>query len=128
MHSGQGINDCPYLAVLSVPRQQLKYDLGHISVFDQEQAQSARDTSVTAHLSLSPDTPLAIFAAALPPVPSKLVQKIKSGQFIEIAELLPETLAFSEFDEEADKGKGKKRVVKPILDWVQCFSLYTAII
>ena len=40
----QGTYDFPYPAVLSVPRQQSESDLGHIPVFDLEQAQSARDT------------------------------------------------------------------------------------
>ena len=93
-------------------------------MFNLEQAQSTRDTLVAVHLSPPPDTPIAIFGAGLPPVPSKLVQKIESGQLIEIAELLPEKVAFSEFEEDAENGKGKKRLVTSILDWVQCFSLY----
>ena len=113
---------------MSVPRQQSESDLGHIPLFDLEKAQSARETSLVVHLSPPPDTLIAIFGAGLPLVPSKLVQKIESGQFIEIAELLPEKQAFSEFEEDADKGKGKKRLVTSILDWVQCFSLYMAII
>ena len=103
-------------------------DLRLIPVFDLEQAQTARDTPLAAHLSPPPDTPIAIFGAGLPPVPSKLLQKIESMQFIEIAELLLEKLAFSEFEEDADKGKGKKRLVTSILNWAQCFSPYAAII
>ena len=36
-------------------------------------------------------------------VPCKLVQKIERGQIIEIAKLLLEKLAFSEFEEDAEK-------------------------
>ena len=74
-------------------------------MFDLEQAQSARDTPLAVHLSPPTYKPIAIFGVGLPLVPSKLVQKIESGQFIEIAELLPEKLAFSEFEEDAEKGR-----------------------
>ena len=65
----------PYPAVLLVPRQQSESDLGHIPVFDLEQAQSARDTLLAVHLSPPPDTPIAIFGAGLPRCPANLFKK-----------------------------------------------------
>lgn len=65
----------------------------------------------------------------LPPVPGKLVKKIQEGQFIEMADLLPERL--SSHGESEDQGKATKpkhKAVTSILDWIQCFGIYVAII
>ena len=74
-----------------------------------------------------PNTSQAVFGAGRPPVPSKLVQRIEQGEFIELSDLLPERLALGTADESA-KGKAKKKIIPTILEWVQCFSLYTAIV
>ena len=70
-----------------------------------------------------------LFGTGLPPVSNKLVKRIQEGQFIEIAELLPEQLAASTVDEDQTKSsKSKSKAIFNILDWVQSFSLHTAII
>lgn len=80
------------------------------------------------HTSPLPKASQAILGAGLPPVPSKLVRRIECGEFIELSELLPEKLSFDVAEEDSGKGKSKKKLITSILEWVQCFSLYTAII
>ena len=67
-----------------------------------------------------------LFGAGLPPVPAKLVKRIEDGEFIEMIELLPERLAMSSVDDRLSKPK--RRSIQNILEWVQCFGLYIAII
>ena len=72
------------------------------------------------------DTMLSI-EAGLPPVPRLLASRIESGAFIEMLELSPEqqgTLS----SETPDKGKSKQQVVCNILEWIQCFGLYTTVV
>ena len=69
--------------------------------------------------------------AGLPPVPAKLVSKIEAGEFIDMGELIPDRLgvARSFSNEEAGKvAKQKRRVVASIMEWVQCFGIYIAVI
>ena len=57
------------------------------------------------------------------PVPAKLVKKIQEGLFIEMAELLLETLSSPEYAavDEPTSQKQKPREVTNIVDWVQMF-------
>ena len=74
--------------------------------------------------------------AGLPPVPQKLVAKIQSGEFVDMAELLPDRMGLSAArndlatDEKEGKqgSKSKRRQVTNILEWVQCFSIYMAVV
>ena len=66
-----------------------------------------------------------------PPVPKKLANKIESGEFVDMAELLPDRLGCTRSLALEDKGgvpKSKRRAVTNILEWIQCFSVYIAII
>ena len=74
-------------------------------------------------------TPLYI-SGGLPPVPAKLANRIQEGHFIEMAELLPESLRGSNsYDEDQLKSsKPKNPGISSIIDWIQCFSVYMAII
>ena len=63
--------------------------------------------------------------AGRPPVPTKLM-KIESGVFIEMAELLPERLGVLGTDDDA-KQKPKKWSLS-ILEWLQCYAVYVAVI
>ena len=68
----------------------------------------------------------------MPPIPGRLVEKIPSGQFVEISELLPDhigSLSGNPVLDDEDKASSKaRRQVTTILEWVRCFSLYMAVI
>ena len=79
------------------------------------------------------DAAMLSIGAGLPPVPHKLVQKIQSGEFVDMAELLPDRMGIQSTYEPDEKDgkrsiKSKRRQVTGILEWVQCFSIYTAVI
>ena len=67
----------------------------------------------------------------LPPVPGKLAKRIQSGQFIELAELLPDQLgAITALpDEDGSKAsKSSPKQISSIIEWIQCFGIYTAVL
>ena len=65
----------------------------------------------------------------LPPIAKKLFERIEAGSFIEMAELLPENLnLFTTTDADQSIYKIKRRVVTNIVEWLQCFSTYVAIV
>ena len=67
--------------------------------------------------------------AGLPPVPQKLAQKIQSGDYVDMTELLPDHLGISDIKLSSDKQQGsKKKGISSILEWVQCFSIYVSVI
>ena len=77
--------------------------------------------------------PVLSIGASLPPVPRKLVNRIQTGEFVDMAELLPDrmgvTLAplFADDKDEKQPVKTKRRQVTNILEWVQCYSIYVAV-
>ena len=66
----------------------------------------------------------------MPPIPAKLAKRIQEGQFIEIAELLPDFLRGPNPSDEDQLKSSKIRTwaITNIIDWIQCFSVYIAII
>jgi hypothetical protein len=66
----------------------------------------------------------------LPPVPNKLVVRIQAGEFIDMAEFLPDRLGINTTPSKDDKQatKQKRRQVTNILDWIQYFSIYVAVL
>ena len=66
----------------------------------------------------------------LPPIPARLVKRIEDGQFVEMAEPLPDHLSSSPYTDEdqAKSSKVKYKEVLNIIEWLQCFSLYIAVI
>ena len=69
----------------------------------------------------------------LPPIPARLVEKVQSGQFVELAELLPDHIGSLSGNPALDnesktRSKQSKHQVSTILEWVQCFSLYWTVI
>ena len=57
----------------------------------------------------------------LPPVTRKMVTKIEAGEFIDMADLLPDRLSCYHGHATEDENKSKKRCVSNILEWIQCF-------
>ena len=69
--------------------------------------------------------------AGLPPVPRKIVTKIQSEDFVDMSELLPDQLGCSksgQASEDLSTPKSKKRQVSTILEWIQCFGIYMAVL
>ena len=67
----------------------------------------------------------------LPPVPGKLVEKIRRWEFIEMHELLPELLANQKAEEGAEQPGGRKKPRRCILDvnaWLQCFAMFVGVV
>ena len=67
-----------------------------------------------------------------PPIPEKLVTKIQSEEYVELAELLPDNV---EVLRKADtqpsaQGQGQRQLrrVSNLSTWVQCFTTYAAIL
>ena len=69
-----------------------------------------------------------IVGAAVPPVPSKLVERIKAAEFVDMAELLPERMGMLSTDEPSSKQKVRPYSVSSITEWVECFNVYLSVI
>ena len=68
-----------------------------------------------------------LISSSLPPVPAEVVQRVKKGLFIEMTEFSPNFLDSAEFN----TGKWPPKllhVVSDIVEWVQCFGIYVAIV
>ena len=109
--------------------------LQHVQEFDEAQThhqfevtEPAIPSQSTSHLKTM--LPPVLISGGLPPVPAKLVKRIQEGSFVEMAELLPETLSSLEYGTNEDPAgqKRKHQEVSNIVDWVQCFGIYIAII
>ena len=78
--------------------------------------------------SLYKDGSSIFIGAAVPPVPPKLVERIKAGDFIDMAELLPDCMGTSKLSmDESTKQKVRRRPVSNIIKWVQCFNVYLSV-
>ena len=65
----------------------------------------------------------------LPPIPEKLIRRIQDGHFINMAELLPDNLeATNSTEDDHANAKRKQQEVTQIMDWIQCFSTYIAVV
>ena len=82
--------------------------------------------STTSTLHQTKSVPPVLITGGLPPVPARLVKRMQEGLFVEMAELLLETLSSSEYaaGEEPTAQKQKLREVSNIVDWVQCFGIF----
>lgn len=63
-------------------------------------------------------------------VPSKLAQRIWAGQFVDMAELLPEKLGQPEQVDQEDKEARKRRRKRIVsaLQWIECFHSYIGLV
>ena len=103
--------------------------LGNLLTLSHNPVSTAAVPSVTQQSTEEVSTPLYV-SGGLPPIPAKLAKHIQDGHFIEMVKLLPESLrGFNSYDEDQLKSsKPKHQEISNIINWIQCFSLYTAII
>ena len=74
----------------------------------------------------SKDTDLCI-GAGLPPIPSRLVTRIEAGEFIDMAELIPDHLGPAT-TLTLPKPSKRHHDISNILEWIRCFSAYITVI
>ena len=77
--------------------------------------------STTSTLHQTKSVPPVLITGGLPPVPARLVKRMQEGLFVEMAEVLPETLSSSEY------AAGEEPTAH-IVDWVQCFGIFIAVV
>jgi len=90
-----------------------------------------RTSSVPAARTQTSTTTLPMYiGGGIPPIPEKLVHCIQKGNFIDMAELLSANLEIANAtDEDHSKVNGHKlQQVTNIMDWIQCFSTYIAVV
>ena len=83
----------------------------------------------TSNSVIQPSHPL-LLGGRIPPIPPKLHKKIIEGHYIDMAELFPEHLeALNAAEEDHSKSsRPKLKDISSILDWIQAFSIYMAIL
>ena len=77
-----------------------------------------------------------ILSDALPVVPAKLVKRILKAEYIDMAELLKDNMEVERrrmlndggFPQSHFSGRPTRREVPDLLSWLQCFSLYAAVV
>ena len=70
-----------------------------------------------------------LISDGLPPVPARLVERISQGIFVEMSELLPDHLCAADTDVgDRRANKTKLTEVDNIIDWIQCFGIYIAVL
>ena len=106
-------------------------DLEALRTLDSEQDQPKKSASPATQSTAEVVT----LGAGLPPVPKKLVSRIQAGEFIDMSELLPDRLSatsppFAKGDSSEAKGQAKpsRRQVANVLEWLQCYSIYVAVV
>ena len=67
-------------------------------------------------------------ASSFAPVPAKLVQKIRSGAYIDMKDLLPDNVTARENAQPQSPNQPRQREIKSVLTWISAFITYTAIL
>ena len=70
-------------------------------------------------------------SCGFPPIPTKLVNRIQSGLFVKIPELLPDMLTLADYnvsEDRSDNRKPKHSGELSIMKWVQSFAVYMAVL
>lgn len=77
-------------------------------------------------------SPVGIFVGeGLPPVPSRLAERIRRWEFVEMCELLPELLANQKVGDSDTKQPGRARGRKRVQEigvWLQCFAVFVGVV
>ena len=74
--------------------------------------------------SLEKSSPILIYNG-IPPVPARLVKRAEEGMYVEMFEFLPAHLSSAKLN--LSELKPKLSEVKNIMDWIECFGIYIAI-
>jgi len=61
-------------------------------------------------------------------LPNTLVKRIQEGEFVDMSELIVDSLSMAQGDESGKSNHSKKRPVTSIIEWAQCFTNYIAIL
>ena len=75
-----------------------------------------------------------LLSEGLPPVPAKLVAKIRKGDFVDMADLLRDNIEASRRQADSEQhrcgGEGKKArwEIPDFLSWLQCFGVYASVV
>ena len=77
---------------------------------------------------VSQGNPPMVIGAGLPPVSARLVKHIQSGQYVDLAALLPDREDHAGNPISDDQQKPKPKHISTILEWLQGFTMYTAVI
>ena len=113
-----------YLALNQVPTSG---QLSHVN----ELSETGRQQTGYRAGTITPVTTHSLYiGGGLPPIPQKLICHIQDGHFINMAELLPDNLEAtnSTDDDHTTNTKRKHQEVTQIMDWIQCFSTYIAVV
>ena len=112
--------------------------LGHLPSSSQilhiPQIHKLTQASCQAGITLSPASSskpdaMIMVSAGLPPIPTKIVNRIQGGLFVEMYELLPSTLTSTQYNTIEDESrKSKHRRELSIMEWVQSFGVYMAVV
>ena len=130
-----GIGSMPLAASIAGLPQFLSTNSGRVSTLS-----SSTPTLPFAPLPIIPPTDsLSTLSTALssavmvnpnsPPVPIKLAQKAWNGEYIDMADLLPQALSAAMRNSDSSK-ESKKRVprIVSIMSWIECFTTYISLI
>ena len=112
-----------YLALNQVPTSG---QLSHVN----ELSETGRQQTGYRAGTITPVTIHSLYIGGLPPIPQKLIRRIQDGHFINMAELLPDNLEAtnSTDDDHTINTKCKHQEVTQIMDWIQYFSTYIAVV
>ena len=104
-----------HLPPITAPGAHLAGALDHVPIIGERMSTEPVDAAAT----LSIGTGL----------PFKLVKCIQAGEFLDMAELLPDLFGIwtESTDKDDKKPTLKKHGVTGILEWVQCYCIYTAV-
>ena len=94
-------------------------DLHHVSLI-QDNLQSVPPVSQTSRTTIFYKPT----GAAIPLIPPNLVEKIESGAFVEMGDLLPSCLGL----DDAAKSTQKHCLITNIMEWLQSFAVYVTVI
>ena len=120
-----------YLALGVEPPREMLSHITEITSLTHETTSSTNGYNARLRDPLANKSTMVSVGGGFPPVPLKLVNKIESGEFVDMDDLLPDKLGSTRpqmHDDQSTTTKSRRRSVTNILEWIQCFSVYIAVI